>query len=329
MTALWKFFAGIALGLLTFLTLQWAAFCLVLGVPTQSSLWTFEVVRKKQELARASAPPRLLLVGGSGTLFGLSAREIERETGRRAINLGTHAGLGGPYVLAQARQLAKPGDTVLLVFEYELYTRGPIQMKGADSMFLDYLVARDPAYIRQFPLWEQWNTFMLTPNPRVKLALENRFSGVPCAQHETNGGVYNADFINAWGDQTHQVPAAAHLGADISGRLSGEHLRDFPAEPAGFPALALFCRWAQTNGIRVLATYPNLLDDPLLRAPAAKSAVDRIAGFFAQLGVPVIGDYTDDLLPRDQFFDTCYHLTEEGALARTKRLVEKLRPYLK
>ncbi|HUD82513.1 MAG TPA: hypothetical protein VMQ67_03380, partial [Candidatus Saccharimonadales bacterium] len=121
MTASPKFFAGVVVGLLTALVLNLVAFGLVLGVPTESSRWTFEVNRRKQELAKAVPPPRLLVVGGSSVLFGINAREIEKQTGLRTLNLGTHAVLGAPYILAQARNLAQSGDTILLVFEYELY----------------------------------------------------------------------------------------------------------------------------------------------------------------------------------------------------------------
>jgi hypothetical protein len=44
--------------------------------------------------------------------------------------------------------------------------------------------------------------------------------------------------------------------------------------------------------------------------------------------VQVIGDYTDALLPADDFFDTHYHLTEEASLVRSRRLAEQLKPYL-
>ena len=98
------------------------AFCLNLGVPSGGSRWAYELNQQKRRAAEQAAPPRLLLVGGSATLFGLSAKEIQAQTGYHTINLATHAALGTAYILHLAEQVAKPGDTVLLVFEYELYT---------------------------------------------------------------------------------------------------------------------------------------------------------------------------------------------------------------
>jgi len=55
----------------------------------------------------------------------------------------------------------------------------------------------------------------------------------------------------------------------------------------------------------------------------------EIERFFAGLGVPVIGQYDDSLLPKDQFLDTIYHLTEEAARARTQKLAAKLKSYIR
>jgi hypothetical protein len=44
--------------------------------------------------------------------------------------------------------------------------------------------------------------------------------------------------------------------------------------------------------------------------------------------VPVVGDYRDAILPADQFFDTCYHLTAEAAQGRSQRLAAQLMPFL-
>lgn len=266
-------------------------------------------------------PSRRLLVGGSSVLFGLNARVIERQTGLRTLNLGTHAALGAPYILAQARNLAQSGDTILLVFEYELYVSN-----ARDDVWLDYLVARAPDHFHRLSLIEQWDVFMLTPGKRLKIGLKNRFNPGRYPNHITGAGVYYSDYIDSWGDQIHHPQSAAPAAFEPLPTLLG---RGLPEHPAGFPAIESFCRWAQEHHIRVLATYPNVLDQPVLHTPLAKKTAARVADFYAKIGVPVVGEYTDSLVPADQFFDTVYHLDDEAALARTQRLVEKLRPYLK
>jgi hypothetical protein len=155
MKASWRFFAGLGAGFLLALGLTATAFYLNLGVSTGTSRWAFELNQIKRQLAERTASPKLLLVGGSGTLFGVSAREIQRQTGWRTVNLSTHAALGTTYILELAQRAAKPGDAVLLVLEYELYNYGKVEQTWADKLLVDYLVSRDPAFLRRLSLREQ------------------------------------------------------------------------------------------------------------------------------------------------------------------------------
>src|SRR5512141_1791139 len=95
----WNFFVGLAAGFLLAVGVTAFAFSLNLGVHTPASRWAYQITQKKESLARQRPPPRLLLVGGSATLFGLNARELEHQTGCPTLNLGTHAALGTAYLL--------------------------------------------------------------------------------------------------------------------------------------------------------------------------------------------------------------------------------------
>lgn len=141
MKASWRFIAGLGLGLLLMIGLTLTAFYLNLGVPTGTSSWASELNKKKRLIAEATTSPKLILVGGSGTLFGVSAREIQQQTGWRTVNLGTHAALGTTLILDLAQAVAKPGDTVLLALEYELYNHGTVNQTWANRVLVDYLVS--------------------------------------------------------------------------------------------------------------------------------------------------------------------------------------------
>jgi hypothetical protein len=321
----WRFFAALVIGFLLMFGATATAFYLTLGVPTESSRWAFEVNQKKRLLAVRAASPKLLLVGGSATLFGISAKEIQNQTGFPAINLGTHAALGPTYILREAQEMAKPGDIVLLGFEYGLYNRGKVERAGADSLFLDYIVSRDPAFFHSLSLMEQWNVFMLTSNRGIFRGLKNRLRPEVTGQEM---GVYDVRYVDEWGDQTHHAQADRPPGREAFVQMKSVLSDGVPERPNGFASIESFCKWAQAHQIRVLATYPNLVDQPEYHLPAARQSAKTIQDFFSGLQVPMIGNYTDSLLRADQFFDTRYHLTEEAALARTRRLIPQLMPFL-
>ena len=103
----WKFLAALVTGFILVVLVTVIAFCLNLGVPIAgTSSWASELNQKKRALAAQVPSPKLLLVGGSATLFGISAREIEKQTGFRTVNLSTHASLGTPYILHLAQAAA-------------------------------------------------------------------------------------------------------------------------------------------------------------------------------------------------------------------------------
>src|SRR3954468_14988570 len=323
----WRFPAGLVAGFCLVCLAAFAAFDLSLGVPTQTSRWAYEVMQKKRSLAGRAKSPKLLLVGGSSSLFGVSAKELEKETGWPTINLGCHAALGVGFMLDDVRQVAKPGDTVLLVLEYELYNYGKIHPGWADMLLLDYIVARAPDYFHRLSLPEQWNVFMFTSNDRIVQSMKNRQRAEP---PHTENPIFDVHKVNEWGDQTLHVKTnrPAERGyvvksrAPLSSGLSRSGSKD------AFAVIGKFCRWAEAHHVRVLATFPNLCDQPEYHTQTAAKVAKTIKDSFARLNVPVIGDYTDSLLPADQFFDTFYHLTEESALERTRRLAVLLKPCL-
>ena len=175
MNASWKFLGGVIAGVLLLLGVNVAALYAVLGVPTVNSRWAFEIYQKKQEIAAQAASPRLLVCGGSSALFGIKAQELEKKAGMRTINLGTHAGLGLACILRQARAVARPGDTLLLVLEYDLYDSGKLGVDRVGQEEIDYVLSHEPAVVRNLSLPQLYKVVMATPVKRLKIGIKNRF----------------------------------------------------------------------------------------------------------------------------------------------------------
>ncbi len=92
-------------------------------LPAEYWLREFEIVKKYQ--ADAMTSPKIIFAGGSCTLFGIDAAEVQRELNMPAINLGMHAAMRLEDHLALADAVAKPGDIVVLSLEpayYDTYT---------------------------------------------------------------------------------------------------------------------------------------------------------------------------------------------------------------
>lgn len=81
--------------------------------------WTFSVYKKKLEIIRQSKGlKRLIIIGGSGTHYGIDALQMERELRVPVINAGLHGGLGLNTILECFRGEFYEGDTILLIPEF-------------------------------------------------------------------------------------------------------------------------------------------------------------------------------------------------------------------
>jgi hypothetical protein len=316
------------LGFLAALGLYMSVIYSQLGVPTALSDWSVRLVCQKQEAADRLPSPKLVLVGGSATLFGLKAALLEKELGVPAINAATHAGLGMPYILECGKQMLRPGDTAVLLPEYEVMITGEgNRREWAGILLVDYLMAGDPAYYRSRPFLEQTEIALMVPFKRLTKGLASRENPEPLPQFE---GYYTYDptLVDAHGDMTGHL--AQRRPAVSSARDEGiceELAKGFPRDVAGFPLLEGFCKWAAANRVRVLFAFPNMVRQPAYDGPAGFGAEARLREFCTKLGVPVVGRMHDTLLPSEDFFDTRYHLTDEASTLRTNRFAAQLKAW--
>lgn len=296
----------------------YAGVVLQVGARTESSRWCHEIVQRKRAAADAITGPKILIAGGSSALFSINARQIESKTGIPTVNMGTHAALGPQYILEQIKKAAKPGDTVLLALEYELYRGGAAGSYWDDEIYIDYLMARDPKYLQNLPWTERSFLMFSTSFVRLKHGLKARFFG---ERPRPEMGVYNSTLLNRWGDQT--GCEAAHK-PDCAARIAHPHsllTGDFPGEPKGFVVISNFCAWARTNRVQVLATYPAIAANQRYGALDQCEVPRRIKEFYIQMEVPMVENAKDVVYPQSDFFDTVYHLTTEGALRRTEHFI--------
>jgi hypothetical protein len=314
------FFAGLGASLLGLLLVHLGLVYAQLGVPTHSSAWAFEINQKKFQRAMSVREPALLIAGGSGALFGIRAEQIEARLNYPTVNLSTHAALGTAYVLELARRATQPGDTVLFVPEY--YCLGGIRR---DNLFIDYILARDPDYFRSMTLWERFDAAMSVSYHRLRRGIANRFRP---EREKPRDELYESKNLSTHGDQ---------LGAEAAKRPSNPkslYVPDPALEngfvdfPIDFGPVEAFAKWARTNGVRVLATYPNILHQPVYDTLKSREALRQIKDGYQRLGIPVVGDLKESMLPPSAFFDTRYHMTLEGSRLRTEQLIPHLAPHL-
>lgn len=322
-----KFLCAIPIGFVGGLFMLMALVRFQLGVPTASSAWISELIERKNHAAVVISQPKLLLLGGSATLFGIKASVLEAELGVPVVNGGLHAGLGMACILREGKKLLRTGDTVVLFPEYELLNFGEKNRREwAAITYLDFMLSRDSEHYLELPIADQLEIALMTPADRLWNGIKVRWFPEPL----TSGSDYNpydASSIDSRGDMTgHLAIRRPDNTADRDQRVCEVFREGLTLDEEGFMLISEFKRWADLNRVRVLAGFPNMVH----RAAYENSMVDgierQLVSFYAMQGIGVVGGLGETLMPADDFFDTIYHPTEETSIRISKRLARQMRP---
>ncbi|HSB40506.1 MAG TPA: hypothetical protein VLK28_01650 [Methylomirabilota bacterium] len=278
-------------------------------------------VDKHARLA-ADVPRKLVFVGGSNLSYGLDSVAVERELGVFVVNMGLNAHLGLRFMLDEVKPALRPGDSVVLSLEYEVFFQ-PVDGYGMDQLAL---VKVRPSSLRYLRTWGQWRGVVKALQLAVQEKLERTIRaaiGQPRrmkpyvelkTQVETRAGT------NEYGDLT------SHLAMKWPYPLWRDRGLKVPTFNSDCVAvLRRFEEEMRNRGVRVLYVHP-----PVNRSyyEDEKEAIE-LAHTRLREGVPFeIAAPARYVFPDAMFFDMVYHLNAEGRAVRTARVIADLRPHL-
>lgn len=277
-------------------------------------LWVDNMLSKKLEMASNLPSPKLVLAGGSATLFGLSARQMEQALGIPTINLATSAGLGVDYTLERTKEILRPGDIVLYPAEISVL----LDEKHGYAFFINFILGKDRRYVQFLPLLERLRVYAAVSC----WSIGNDFLNADCQPHQESEavGVYHSRAINEHGDQTMNSSPVPSAIANLQPFTFTSTLPTY-----NMTQVVQFAQWCKYHRIRFILGFSNTLDFPQYHGDSNFEAYSRrMLQYFASRQVEVLGTPTDALMPRQYFFDTIYHLTQEGVQLRTQRMLPAL-----
>ncbi len=316
MAAILKVIASIVTGILVYTFF----FGVLIDKPLSVGIFD-RVYSAKRAYGDAIKAPKIVVAGGSGPFFSVRCETIEKETGIPCVNISIAVALGRETILEQVKQVAKPGDTVLLPWEFRMYFLDADEMRarisfpyiirhekqlapalGADH-FLEALFYFDLKYL--FNALAETSRYM--GGHRHSFDKEGRLTPQGDYQgHTANAGEKFRDKIDDFHSSAEEMPKIAALETPPS-------------------RLMAFFKWAEARNIRVLGTLPSSFDTT---APDQK-AIGKIQSWYATSDTAEFF-VLDNLnqYSKGCFFDSREHLNEECQTIHSKKIAAALSSHL-
>ncbi len=269
----------------------------------------------KVERLEAIHEPKIVLIGNSNLPFGIKSELLEDTFHMPVINMGMHGSLGNAFHEEMAKINVQKGDIIILT-----HTEFSDDDTITDPVIAWLTLENHPklwSLLRAKDIPDMY--FAFPDYAKRALTLWTSKEG----NEQDYGDVYSRLAFNEYGDiaferQNTKLDAATY----------------FTESMVQVPEINDTC----TNRINELNEYVTERGATLLVAaypiadvevtPPEEDYIKFKEQLQESLNCPVISDYTDYFLDSSYFYDTNYHLTDEGATLRTKQLILDLQQWM-
>ena len=268
--------------------------------------YTGSILDKTARMASIQEP-KILLVGNSNLSFGMNSALLEEATGMPVVNLGLHGGLGNAFHEEMAKPYIREGDIVLLC--HSDYGSASIGDNTLAWVTLE----------KHTELWhilrpEDWGKFLRAYPEYFLNTVKNwlTHSDVPIADSS-----YARCAFNKYGDITVRPVHSTSQYEFGPGSVTLPQISE--AELARINA---FHDYVRSCGATLLLSYYPIAHGEFTPAESDYLAIQDTLK--RELDFPIISDIRDYFIPYEYFYDTVYHLNEDGVAIRTNQLITDL-----
>ena len=264
---------------------------------------------KEHRLYQLSSP-KIVVVGGSNTIFNINSRTISDLVGYPVVNMGLHAGLGLMFMLNEIEPAIRKGDIIIIMPEYaqfyrELFFGGRIVTR---------LLSLNPRFIRYVSTRQQIFEIM------KGLGLETRSKIVYLLGQSADEETYTRFAFNECGDLMAEL-----VGDQPLAQLAGETYKIRRLDEINKPAIQElndFYARMQVCGANVYLALPAI---PIEKYSDNRIEINDLYSYLKEnLEIPILFSPKTALVPARDFYDTYYHLNTNGRERYTTVLLNHL-----
>lgn len=262
----------------------------------------------KMERLQSISEPKIVLIGNSNLAFGIDSKMIEEATGMPVVNMGLHGGLGNSFHEQMAKVNVTKGDIYIVCHtEYA-------DINTIPDGTLAWTTIENHKELWKLIRFKDSSSLLIGFPPYLKKCIELWADGTGNQKLE---GAYSRSAFNEYGDvavkrerseYTFVQQKVFSVNQTTLNRLN--ELNDYLNE---------------RGAVLVVAGFP--LGDGEFTPPKEEyeKAWEEVK---AGLKCEVISDIKDYFFDYSLFYDTDYHLIDEGVRLRTEQLLEDIKKWM-
>lgn len=261
-------------------------------------------LRYKIPLIQNTETPRIILVGGSSSPYGVNCSKIAEETGKNCICIGATAYLGKEIYFNILEDNTVPGDIVVLGFENNLLREKSV----------DYNLIWQGAGNHK----NVWKYVPLSYYPGLFTTTINYFQIRKMYSVYGQGDTYNKEF-GPLGDVTLERETLLEFGYL---RQDMRRLDIYNISNKELDKINKFSQKMEERGVKVYFAYAPLDE---LCVTSSPQDIEEYNNYIRNyLTIPVVVPIDDALMAGEYFYNTNNHLTSEGADIYSDYLIKGL-----
>lgn len=260
------------------------------------------LIIEKTERLESLKSPKIIIVGGSSTFFGMNSEVIEDSLSKPVVNMAQFGGFGLDFILKQTEDNINPGDIVFLCSDYYL---GLNISDDAKEQILKYY----PPSSKHFP--EIQTTFLTNFENNFYNNIESIFNFVLVPISRRSPIFKHSRVANKYGDNIgyleYNTPKKSKVQKKTYSYYEGiEHIEEYISK-------------VQRRGGEVYILFtPISKSDYLLNKEVYDSYYKDYLEIFEDL---VLCTPEDMVFDDDKFFDTYNHLDGDTRDERAERML--------
>ncbi len=326
-----KNFLAVASGMIIiFIGAYYACFHYQLGADVKAEWWVKNAYQYKDHIAVHTKSPKIIIISGSNSLFGMDSAIVEEITGYPVVNLSGHAALDISFFYLKLKEHLGEGDIVVMPLE-DIYPEQSILSEWFVNNMLawggqDYLsklgIVGMFKVITSVPkkrlidgILEQKGTNPIVPNDKIIKEMDDLLLSKGAKWRG-----YNHTSLNRYGDM---IPEE-HATKAIS-KLSQKGVYYFQSADISDAFVASYRRIkklvSRHNG-QLILTWPVSMRNKYfdLSLPEHLDSVDERRRLLAEESIKIECNPALFHFDAKFFFDTEYHLNKYGTMMRSENL---------